>query len=237
MRRGRCHACPPRGLRIPRVKVVMARSDSRRRGARRSRKENKHRGCRGHRKHGDSQDLSRVRRGRRWVAACGRGGFRRVGRFTKVWGNFAEKFRAAPFCFRRDFLLDVAAQACQFFIDALAKLSKFVHKRVRRTARGDFGIIGTLRACRKEESWRFPINGNIGWTAGERRCRVFSAAATSRRAPKFAPPAARWGESMSRACTTAAPTCDFPWPQLTAVCPEFSRCPRRSPPPCSFRIC
>src|SRR6267143_596786 len=197
----RCQGCCSSCLRPPRA-AVTARADSRQRGERRSQKENKHRGCRGHREHGA---LSRLRVGRRWVAAC-RARFQLAGRFTQLGGNFAQKFRAAPFRFRRDFLLDVAAQPRQFFLDALAKLFKFVHKRVRRTARGDFGIIGTLRDCRKEESWRFPINGNIGWTAGKPRCKVFSAAATSSRAPKFAPPAVRWWESVPHAATSAAPT-------------------------------
>src|SRR6266446_9231283 len=231
-----CHACPPCCLRARQAAVVMARSDSQWCGVRRSRKENKHRACRRHREHAASGDLSRLRVGRRRIAACGCARFQLVRRFTQFCGNFAQKFRAAALRFRRDFLLDVAAQACQFFIDAFPELSKFVHKRVRRTAHGDFGIIGTLRECRKEESWRFPINGNTGWTAGKRRCKVFSAAATSSRVPKFAPPAVRWWASRPRVATSAARTLDFPWPRSTVASPEFSRGPRRSPPRCSFRI-
>jgi len=184
----------------------MARGDSRPCGARRSRRKNKHRVRRGQRERGDRRDLSRLRVGRRRVAACSRARFQFAGRFTQLGGNFAQKFRAAPFRFRRDFLFDVPAQPRQFFIDALAKLFEFVHRCVRRTGRGDFGIIGTLRECRKEESWRFPINGNIGWTVGKPRCKVFSAAATSNRAPNFARTAARSWESTPHVATTAAPT-------------------------------
>ena len=53
--------------------------------------------------------------------------FQFAGRFTQLLGNFTEKCRAAPFRFRRDFLLDVAAQARQFFIDALPEFFKFIH--------------------------------------------------------------------------------------------------------------
>src|SRR6267154_1056288 len=57
---------------------------------------------------------------------------------------------------------------------------------------GDFGIIGTLRECRKEDSCRFPINGSIGSTAGRPRCKIcLVAAATSNRAPSFVQTAAR----------------------------------------------
>src|SRR5260370_23215677 len=81
----------------------------------------------------------------------------------------------------------------------------FVHP-AKAQVRDDSGIIGTLRERRKEESWRFPTNGSIGWTAGRPRCKVFSAAATSSRAQRFAPPAVRWWESTPRAATSAAPT-------------------------------
>jgi len=202
--RARFRRCCPCFRGLPWAEAAMARGDSLRGGARHSPKENKHRVRRESRAHGGVAEASRLRVGRRRVAACRVTRFQLAGRFAQLCGDFAQKFRAAPFRFRRDFLLDVAAQTRQFFLDALAKFFKFVHKRVRRTGRGDFGIIGTLRECRKEESWRFPINGNTGWTAGKRRCKVFSAAATNNPAPKFVPPVARWWELAPRAATSAA---------------------------------
>src|ERR1700730_10743536 len=155
--------------------------------------------------HTNSREASRLWR-RRWVAARRHARFELAGRLGKLRGNFPQEFRAAPLRLGCDFLLDVPAQPRQLFVDALAKLFKFIHRCVRRTGRGDFGIIGMLRECRKEESWRFPINGNIGWTAGKTRCKIFSAAAASSRAPSSAQTEGRWSALAPRAATSAAPT-------------------------------
>src|SRR5260370_3601395 len=201
------HARSSSALRCPeplRVAAAAARGDLPECGGKRSQRKSKHPGRRRSTQHGHSRAGSRL--GIRWgwvgVETRGHARFQFAGRFAQLGGNFAQKFRAAPLGFRRDFLFDVAAQASQLFIDALAKLFKFVHRRVRRTGRGDSGIIGTPRECRKEESWRFPINGSTASNAGRPRYKVFSAAATSRRAPNFAPTAAPCRASTARVTIT-----------------------------------
>ena len=120
-------------------------------GANRIRKENKPKGCKRRNAMGNNRDAapvpktkkwrslqaalrrcgcqygSRLRVRRRRIPAGGHTRFQFAGRFIQLLGNFAQKCCATPFRFRRHFLLDVPAQARQFFIDAFPKFFKFIH--------------------------------------------------------------------------------------------------------------
>src|SRR5205085_1475095 len=155
-----------------------------------------------------------------WRAPRGVASFQLAGGRIELRGNIAQKLRGPLFRFRRDFLLEVTAQSRELLFNALPKFFKLVHLCVHRNTYGDLGIIGTLCECRKEDRWRFPINGNGASRDGKTRRAAFLAAVGSRRAPNCVRRAARLWASTPHDATSAALISIFRSLRRAAAFPE-----------------
>jgi hypothetical protein len=79
--------------------------------------------------------------GRRWCSAACYAGFQFARGFGDFFGDFAEEYRSAAFGFGSDFLLEVLAQASEFFIQAAADFFEFVHSFCAPDSQGAIPVL------------------------------------------------------------------------------------------------